>query len=117
MVTEPSNSRKGLDRLLAQHPNYDLIRVENQEYGELPVTDLFGGRPGGFKGPWTVIDLHARDDRVLPILRYAIWNVTGNVYHCNEDGAVADDPFITITPLTDPPEARRRGEREAPRGD
>jgi hypothetical protein len=30
---------------------------------------------------------------------YAIWRNTGNVYRVGDDGAVEDDPWITVTPL------------------
>jgi hypothetical protein len=47
------------------------------------------------EGPWTCVDL--LDDGEL--MRFAIWNYTGNCYHLDEQGAVEEDPFIVVTPL------------------
>jgi hypothetical protein len=97
-----SRSREGLDALLAAYPEAEVAHISNQL---AEVVDAFTADMAdrisidwvhlpGEHGPWTCVDLYA-DGRIL---RFAIWNETGNVYCVDGLGAVEDDPSIVLTP-------------------
>lgn len=95
-LTLPDKSREGLNALLGAHPTAKVVKVIHQELTAhhttarvalMVVTDN--------PGPWSVITLH-EDDQYL---EFAMWNVTGNVYAVDENGAAADNPCITVTEL------------------
>jgi hypothetical protein len=79
----------GVHLLLAGRPDWIIDHIDAQEYD--PERDFGRG-----EGPWVCIDLR-RGSVVLS--RYAIWKRTGNVYRVGDDGAVEDDPVISVTPL------------------
>lgn len=92
-----SKAREGLNKLLEMHSNCDVVHVDHQGFREeyaaqnaMPNEIITAGN-----GPWTQISL--KHD--AGIAEYAIWNETGNVYETDQHGAVADDPFIWVTPF------------------
>lgn len=70
---------EGIERVLAEFPR---SRVEWTK-----ISDT-----------WTVLKLVGGEAVLAEI---AIWNATGNAYRVGSYGAVADDPFIEVTPLRD----------------
>lgn len=77
--------RQGLDRLLAEYPDADVAVIVNQGNRDSYVRNAV-------EGPWTTVDLTINGE----LTKFAIWNYTGNVYRCDEYGAVEDDPFIVV---------------------
>jgi hypothetical protein len=97
MYETRSKAREGLDKLLAKYPNVEVGQIYNQQSnvvkvlrGSLPYYTFTMG-----EGEWTVVDLVEFPES--NILRFAIWNHTGNVYGVDSYGAAEDDPFITVT--------------------
>lgn len=74
-----SRARHGLNLLLKDRPFDYVYKVIYQMHG-----------------PWIEVDLLSYPEGKLA--QYAIWKVTGNVYHCRF-GEVDEDPFIVVTEL------------------
>lgn len=87
----PSKAREGLNALLAQRPDGEVWRIESQGTYGWTIVDLYEGPD---------IPVHVTDR--LKLVKYAIWNYTGNVYELEEDGSVKEDPFIFVTPWPEP---------------
>lgn len=85
--------RQGFDRLMAKHHEADVGYVFNQDSHVINEREREAQAYVGNSGQWTCVDLvyHER------LMKFAIWNRTGNVYRVDEHGAAEDDPFITIT--------------------
>ena len=82
-------ARQGLNQLLEQCPDATVVHIWNQDYPQSWSTG---------PGPWTIVDLKDSEPKID---KYAIFNATGNVYLLTK-GAVMDDPFILITPVSSP---------------
>lgn len=89
----PSEARSGLDKLLALHPEAEVARVTHQDaailaalrHSRAPYDEpVFTSN-----GPWTCVDLVENGK----VLRFAIWNRTGQPYELDDDGAVKEDPI------------------------
>jgi hypothetical protein len=104
-VWDVPKARQGLNRLLEQYPEADVVEIIHQSLlAEVKKVAklLHHVRPYSYfhipdEGPWTSITLMDKGEA----LDFAIWNRTGNVYNIDKDGAVEDDPFIWITSFTD----------------
>lgn len=87
-------ANEGLIRLLRQHSNAVLLKVDTQPVDEMKAME----------GPWVCVDLcqierGSGTEAKQRVLEFAIWKVTGNVYRVGQYGAVEDDPFIVVTPF------------------
>lgn len=97
MPTPSSPARRGLDRLLAAHPDRDVERVDAQlphpieVYDVDPDTGERAGRPYRRwdlpAGPWLLVKFADGEE-------FAIWKTTGHVYRVGPDGAVDEDPIL-----------------------
>jgi hypothetical protein len=88
-----SLARRGLNLLLNEYPLADVVYLDHQGYREAfnkskASVDVIVTQGDG---PWTQVTM--KD--AAGFHEYAIWNRTGAVYHCDQYGAVADDPFLT----------------------
>jgi hypothetical protein len=75
--------RRGLDWLLATHPDFDLLDA------------TIPGRSIGQPSPWLLVVLgqpSEGEQTAYAIHRYAIFKNTGAVHLLGSDGAVSDDP-------------------------
>jgi hypothetical protein len=93
--------REGLDCLLELHPEAEVARVLRQHEDDdwdHPTREGWAWP----RGPWTEVDLilEVPSDRPPDLTKFAIWNRTGNVYKIDKLGAVQDDPFIEVTPMS-----------------
>lgn len=71
--------RRGLDLLLALHPEHELLGAEYQ-----------------YDGAWLLVHLGVRGEGAadaFAIYPYAIFKNTGAVYGVQADGSVGDDPL------------------------
>lgn len=85
-VFEPSPARRGLDLLLATHPHLDVVRVASPT--DTPEAS-----------PWLLVDLGQRSadgSDAYAVWRFAVWRSTGAVHGIDHDGAVSDDPILTL---------------------
>jgi hypothetical protein len=108
-MMDRTKARQGLDMLLAAHPNAEVARILRQHQDDdwsHPIDrQPFFLRPrivGEWpRGVWTEVDLilEIPTDRPPDLTPFAILNHTGNVYRCDAEGAVEDDPFLVVTPL------------------
>lgn len=74
-----SNERRGLDLLLAYYDEYDVVRVEQNDW-------------------WLLVDLReAFVTTDVGTLSFSIWRNTGDVYRVGADHAVVDDPILSLT--------------------
>lgn len=89
--TEPSNARRGLDRLLAAMAHREIRLIDSQPERPLIATNVETGEEKEITrfpaGPWVLVDFEGGDS-------YAIWKLTGAVYRVGEDGAVDEDPML-----------------------
>lgn len=98
MSFDPSPARRGLDALLALYPFHDVIEVDWQ---------IDDGPPARFLGPWVLVTMGQPSAELelgpFPELaawarwRFAIWRRTGAVHVLGRDGAVSDDPIVSLT--------------------
>ena len=93
-MTEPTKARRGLDKLLASYPDAAIekldwqlarVRTTTRDTHSSPLREALA-QPAG---PWVCIDLTNGG-------KFAIWKHTGNVYRVGKDGAVEDDPILTV---------------------
>lgn len=77
-----SLARIGLDRLIGMYSTFDLISAEWQEEGPWLLVAL--GQPSAGKN-----DAHA-------VHHFAIWKHTGAVHGVQHDGAVTDEPLLSV---------------------
>ena len=91
-----SAARRGLDRLLAAHPDRDLDRVDAQLPHPIEVYDVdeHGQRASRpyrrwdlLAGPWLLVKFADGEE-------FAIWKATGAVYRVDDAGAVDEDPIL-----------------------
>jgi hypothetical protein len=85
-MTEPSICRQALDMLLARYPNHDLLSLDWQHDPPMP-------------GPWLIVELGmpiGNDIVLWKKFTFVIWKRTGSVYELDENGAVFDDPLLTL---------------------
>jgi hypothetical protein len=95
-------ARQGMLLLLERFPNEMIVKYDAQIYdkrepgGWFDYVEPAPRTPGRWvprpDGPWICIDLSGGG-------KFAIWKETGNVYHVGNDGAVEEDPIISVTPL------------------
>lgn len=94
LMIELKLARQGMLLLLERFPNEMIVKYDAQIYDKQPSG--IPGTPGWWSprpdGPWICIDLSGGG-------KFAIWKETGNVYHVGNDGAVKEDPIISVTPL------------------
>ena len=74
-----------------------LAENTNQREGVLRAIEFFGAECEQMRitSHWTVLKLVGGS---IVMGEVAVWNETGNVYALGRDGAVEDDPFITLRP-------------------
>jgi len=80
-----TTERQALDRLLAAHPDWDLIRVSWMT----PEDRMF-------VSPWLIVVLGQRSEdgsEAWAHHRYAIWKKTGAIHGIQDDNSVTDDPL------------------------
>jgi hypothetical protein len=102
-----SKACAGLNQLLRNYPEAELAMAwnQNEEISDAVLSDApsrYDPREKLLRppGPWLIVDLFM-DGKIVP---FAIWNLTGNVYHLQGPegeypGAVEDDAFIIVTPM------------------
>ena len=110
-IWNPSLVRRALDELLAMHPHMDVVSIEWQIETSLPATEHERRAPSRVRplvhaGPWVLVQLGQPSESfdevpAWAIWRYAIWKSTGAVHAIDGEGAVSDDPILTVEP---PPE-------------
>lgn len=109
---KPSLARMGVNKLLALMPTREIERIDSQLPHPIMAYDVdeHGNRAGEPyrqwdlpAGPWVLVQFVGGDE-------YAIWKRTGNVYRVGPDGAVEEDPMLTLdnTRPTDEERARWR---------
>jgi hypothetical protein len=80
---EPPAVRLGLNALLERFPHLVLLRADAWPNGN----------------PWLLVSLGQRsegEEEAYARHEFAIWKSTGAVYTIGHDGAVGDDPIITV---------------------
>lgn len=99
-MSQPSKIRRALDRLLETHPSADVISVDWQTDDDLYSYSVPQRRwTSELVGPWVLVKLADRLDTDPPgwgVVKFAIWKHTGDVYIVGADGAVPDDPLLTL---------------------
>lgn len=100
MSFDPLPARRGLDALLALYPHFDVIKVELQLPAVLYSETIPQRRwEQGIAGPWLLVTLgqpSEGENEAYARWEFAIWKRTGAVYRVGLDGAVPDDPIITV---------------------
>lgn len=96
--TEPSKARQGIDKLLSVFAHREIESIDSQLSHPIEVYDVDekGVRASTPyrrwdlpNGPWVLVKFVGGDE-------YAIWKHTGAVYRVGHDGAVEEDPIMTI---------------------
>jgi hypothetical protein len=77
-----SLARIGLERLLEMYGTFDVLEVDWQDNGPWVLVTL--GQPSS-----DGVDAHARH-------HFAIWKSTGAVHGIEHDGAVTDEPLLSV---------------------
>lgn len=86
-------ARRGLNALFAAFPLKEVEAIDHQPERDVLATDLKTGEVSVITtlpaGPWVCVDFVGGD-------KYAIWKSTGAVHRIGPDGAVEDDPILTV---------------------
>lgn len=85
-----TNERRGLDLLLSHYDDYDVVRIEQNDWWLL--VDLRESFPSDVYH----IDTTTGAATEVGTLPFAIWRHTGDVYRVGLDGAVEDDAFLEV---------------------
>lgn len=117
-----SKTRRGVDLLLERYHDAEIVSYDPGDgeaiIGYSPEDNTPVEIAPAVTGSWATIKLrwfasicsgHYIGDPDCPRCQaggdvldtFAIWKETGNVYKVDEHGAAADDPWLTVTPLTD----------------
>jgi hypothetical protein len=97
--TEPSKARRGLDKLLSTFASREVAFVASDAADQrfliaAHADDRAGRSLPELPSPWLCVSLVGGD-------QFAIWKATGAVYRVGPDGAVEDDPILTVKPQSE----------------